>query len=301
MVGIVFQRPGRPCGGWSARSPSASLRPSRMFGRRHVGRSRDQTLERDDVAALPFDRENLALAYVRGRANNARPHVAGAHSAQPVLVILDCPCDVGALPAEHIEHRRVEREDPILGRAPDSGVELRSGDGTVELVERRGTGQALPDRRGFALNVGAQGGALAGLTWRALDLDGARLALEQQLVPTRGGASFGAPKSSRSRRTIALDPETVDILRRHRATQLLERDFAGPAYEDRDLVFADALGRGDPRAAAHRAVREAPQGGGHPDRQPARAAPHGRQRWRSRRAFPCTSWRPGSATTRSRS
>ena len=31
-------------------------------------------------------------------------------------------------------------------------------------------------------------------------------------------------------------------MRRHRETQLLERDFAGPAYGDRDLVFADALG-----------------------------------------------------------
>jgi integrase len=85
-------------------------------------------------------------------------------------------------------------------------------------------------------------GELAGLTWRALDLDGARLSVEQQLVPTRGGATFGPPKSARSRRTVALDPATVDMLRTHRATQLLERDFAGPAYVDRDLVFADALG-----------------------------------------------------------
>jgi integrase len=85
-------------------------------------------------------------------------------------------------------------------------------------------------------------GELGGLTWRALDLDGARLSVEQQLVPTRGGVTLGPPKSARSRRTIALDPETVDALRRHRATQLFERDFAGDGYDDRDLVFADALG-----------------------------------------------------------
>jgi integrase len=85
-------------------------------------------------------------------------------------------------------------------------------------------------------------GELAGLTWRALDLDAARLHVEQQLVPTLGGATFGPPKSARSRRTIALDSETVAELRSHQETQLLERDFAGPAYVDRDLVFADALG-----------------------------------------------------------
>jgi integrase len=74
--------------------------------------------------------------------------------------------------------------------------------------------------------TGMRRGELAGLTWRALDLDGARLSVEQQLLPT---GSFGPPKSSRSRRTVALDPETVAVLRAHRETQLLERAFAGDA------------------------------------------------------------------------
>lgn len=94
----------------------------------------------------------------------------------------------------------------------------------------------------LAATTGMRRGELAGLTWRTLDLERARLSVEQQLIPTRGGATFGAPKSARSRRTIALDPETVAALRAHRETQLLERDFAGDAYGDRDLVFADALG-----------------------------------------------------------
>jgi integrase len=94
----------------------------------------------------------------------------------------------------------------------------------------------------LAATTGMRRGELAGLTWRGLDLDGARLAVEQQLVPTRGGVTFGPPKSSRSRRTIALDAETVRVLRAHRETQTLERDFAGDAYVDSDLVFANALG-----------------------------------------------------------
>lgn len=94
----------------------------------------------------------------------------------------------------------------------------------------------------LAATTGMRRGELAGLTWRCLDLDGGRLSVEQQLVPTRGGCSFGPPKSARSRRTVALDPVTVEMLRTHRATQVLERDFAGPAYVDRDLVFCDALG-----------------------------------------------------------
>jgi integrase len=98
---------------------------------------------------------------------------------------------------------------------------------------------------------------LAGLTWRALDLDGARLTVEQQLTPAPGGGvAIGPPKSERSRRTIALDPETVDALREHRDAQVLERALAGPAYIDRDLVFADELGGPiHPRALTERFAR----------------------------------------------
>jgi integrase len=85
-------------------------------------------------------------------------------------------------------------------------------------------------------------GELLAVTWRALNLDGARLQIDQQLIPTPGGPTFGPPKSKRSERTIALDPETVRVLRRHRETQLLERDLAGVAYDDGDLVFCDELG-----------------------------------------------------------
>lgn len=83
---------------------------------------------------------------------------------------------------------------------------------------------------------------MAGLTWRCLDLEGARLSVEQQLIPTRGGVSFGPPKSARSLRTVALDEETVRLLREHRDVQTAERAFAGPTYVDQDLVFADEIG-----------------------------------------------------------
>jgi integrase len=85
-------------------------------------------------------------------------------------------------------------------------------------------------------------GELAGLTWRCLDLEDGRLHVEQQLLPTRGGCTFGPPKSARSRRTIALDPETVQNLRDHREAQLLERALAGDAYADHDLAFSTELG-----------------------------------------------------------
>jgi integrase len=99
--------------------------------------------------------------------------------------------------------------------------------------------------------TGMRRGELAGLTWRALDTDAARRRVEQQIIPGRGecgvcgeqhNVSFGPPKSRRSERTVALDAATIEVLNAHRDVQLLERDLAGVAYDDHDLVFADELG-----------------------------------------------------------
>ena len=94
----------------------------------------------------------------------------------------------------------------------------------------------------LAATTGMRRGELLGLTWQWLDVEASTVRVEQQLVPTSGGVSFGAPKSKRSRRTVALDEETSDALRSHREAQLLERTFAGEAYVDRDLVFCDPFG-----------------------------------------------------------
>jgi integrase len=95
----------------------------------------------------------------------------------------------------------------------------------------------------LAATTGMRRGELLGLPSQELDLDPRRLRVVQQLVPTRGGVTFGPPKSRRSERTVALDAVTVEALRRHRDVKLLERDLAGPAYQDQDLVFCDELGR----------------------------------------------------------
>jgi len=102
----------------------------------------------------------------------------------------------------------------------------------------------------LAATTGMRRGELLGLPWQYLDLDGASLRVEQQLLPTKGGATFGSPKSKKSRRTVDLDGPTVAALRRHRDVQLLERDLAGDAYEDHDLVFANEIGKPiDPQRA----------------------------------------------------
>jgi len=165
--------------------------------------------------------------------------------------------------------------------------------------------EGVMDDRLFALwrlaaTTAMRRGELLGLPWRCVDLDAARLRVERQLVPTKGVVTFGPPKSRRSERTIALDPETVDALRRHRDVQRLERDVAGPAYEDHDLVSCDELGRPiyprrhlrDDRAhRGHSAARRGRPAWGRPEngalhlRPPAPALGRGGRRRRRSRTF----------------
>ena len=91
----------------------------------------------------------------------------------------------------------------------------------------------------LAATTGMRRGELLGLSLMSLDLEAARLRVDRQYLSAR---TFGPPKSRRSERTIALDAETVEALRRHIETQRLERDLAGPAYQDHDLVFCNELG-----------------------------------------------------------
>jgi integrase len=87
--------------------------------------------------------------------------------------------------------------------------------------------------------TGMRRGECLGVDWRSVNLDAGTLSVTRQLLAT---GAFGPPKSERSERTITLDLQTVETLKRHREAQLVERALAGDAYEDGDLVFCDGLG-----------------------------------------------------------
>jgi integrase len=96
----------------------------------------------------------------------------------------------------------------------------------------------------LALATGARLGELLAVRWQAIDLDTGVMQVTRTARFFRGqGAAFGQPKTHRSRRPIALSPETVVVLRDHKRRLLEERLRLGGAYEDQGLVFANAWGR----------------------------------------------------------
>jgi integrase len=93
-------------------------------------------------------------------------------------------------------------------------------------------------------STGMRRGEVAGLRWTDVDLDVARLSIRQARLSIRYEIEVEEPKSARSRRSIALDAETVQVLRAWRAAQLRERLEWGPAWTDSGLVFTREDGVG---------------------------------------------------------
>jgi integrase len=95
--------------------------------------------------------------------------------------------------------------------------------------------------------TGLRRGELLGLRWRDVDLDRGVLSVRQTVgLVQRDGKriiGYGVPKTDQSRRVVALDPWTVGELAEHRLRQDAERELAGDAWQDADLVFPARDGR----------------------------------------------------------
>ncbi|MBI3909806.1 MAG: hypothetical protein HY320_02615 [Armatimonadetes bacterium] len=69
-------------------------------------------------------------------------------------------------------------------------------------------------------------------------LESGRLRVRRALQETReGGLILKEPKSATSRRTVTLPPLTVEVLKRHREEQLLQKLALGPVWQDTGFVF----------------------------------------------------------------
>ena len=145
--------------------------------------------------------------------------------------------------ADGVKHRvlvrNVAREQgsPLL--APPATVTTPHADAVEVLLVALGEGPW----RGpvvVALYTGLRRGEQLALRWSNVDLDGARLRVDEALEETRSGLRVKPPKTAAGRRTISLPAIVVDTLREHRQAQLERRVLLGLGKPPDDaLVFPD--------------------------------------------------------------
>jgi integrase len=84
---------------------------------------------------------------------------------------------------------------------------------------------------------GLRKGEACGLPWPDVDLDAGHLVVATQLAQDGWAVIENAPKTDAGHRTVALDADTITVLRTWRARQAAERLEWGPAYADSGRVF----------------------------------------------------------------
>ena len=95
-----------------------------------------------------------------------------------------------------------------------------------------------------ALFTGMRRSELLGLKWNDVDFIMSQIYVSRSLHHLKDGSYvFTQPKSDRSRRTIALSPFTILVLKEHWEKQKLERDMLGTPLTDDDLVFSNLEGK----------------------------------------------------------
>jgi integrase len=95
----------------------------------------------------------------------------------------------------------------------------------------------------IAVLTGLRQGELLGLRWKDVDLDNGVVQVQQTLQSVAGmGTVIGIPKTPKSRRAVALSPDTINVFREQRRRQAEIRLKAGSAYDDLGYIFATPLG-----------------------------------------------------------
>jgi integrase/predicted RNA-binding Zn-ribbon protein involved in translation (DUF1610 family) len=90
--------------------------------------------------------------------------------------------------------------------------------------------------------TGMRRGEALGLRWEDLDMEQGSLSIRRALVPVNGVAQLSEPKTRRGRRTIAVDPETLEALKAHAARQADERAASGDTWLESGYVFVRPSG-----------------------------------------------------------
>jgi integrase len=134
--------------------------------------------------------------------------------------------------------------------------------GEVELLLEEAQGSYNYPVIYTALSTGLRQAELLGLRWRDIDLDMLSISVSQVLYKRKGVCEFKEPKTSHSRRRVAMTPKLAAFLREYRAGRESLYWQLGQLLTLDSLVFGNAEGRPlDPGVLSHDFARIAKRAG----------------------------------------
>jgi site-specific recombinase XerD len=90
--------------------------------------------------------------------------------------------------------------------------------------------------------TGMRRGEACGLRWDDVDLEASRLSVRRALIPHGNGVIVSEPKTIKGRRSIALDPGTIEVLKAQAQQQLVDQAEKAEAWRDSGYVFTKESG-----------------------------------------------------------
>jgi integrase len=196
-----------------------------------------------DISVREFTRRDAAKVLadfaLRGGVKGRKQGSSSTRQARVILAgALDRCADHGIISANPLRGMRRLALPPTQERQPPSVEDVR------RLLAMSAEIGDLAAPIALAVGCGLRRGEMLGLSWSALDLDGATLEVRASLEEVRASLRLKTPKTARSRRTVALPASVVETLRRHR---LRQREWAlacGSGFDrEADLVNPGPDGR----------------------------------------------------------
>ena len=109
----------------------------------------------------------------------------------------------------------------------------------------------------LAVLGGLRRGEILGLCWSDVDFDRECVIVRRSLTPVSGRVLVLGPTKTHQERRVDLGPFGLAALRQQSTQQAAQRRRREGVYSDRDLVFANALGRPLQVSTVHRWVKAA--------------------------------------------
>ncbi|MGO4787009.1 tyrosine-type recombinase/integrase [Paenibacillus sp. 2KB_20] len=94
----------------------------------------------------------------------------------------------------------------------------------------------------LAASTGMRIGEILGLRWKDVDLNAGKLSIRQAYTKAHSGYEFHEPKTASGERSVALFPDTIELLRQHQSEQEREKNENRPIYNDHGLVIQTHIG-----------------------------------------------------------